>query len=169
MERKTINLEDFICAISYQHKHYIDKPIMLSCGHVICLKFLNDFKKKTELKKVKCLKCSKENSLEIDYVESDLMKNYMNLFSDKMLEDLKNKFEETQRKARSKNKLLLLIHIFIFIFIEETINEMDEHVEVQINYWKEEVEIRAESIKIEIDKIKDSLIVELDKIKRDFK
>ena len=78
---------------------------MLSCGHVICLKFLNDFKKKTELKKVKCLKCSKENSLEIDYVESDLMKNYMNDYSDKILENLKQEYEETVKKSKSKNLL----------------------------------------------------------------
>ena len=109
MEGKNINFEDFFCALSYQHQHYIEKPIMLSCGHLSCLKCLNDFKKKIGLKQVKCLKCNKENSLETDYVESITMKTYMNLCSDKILEDLKNKFEENQRKATSNRKLTVLI------------------------------------------------------------
>ena len=111
MEKK-INLKDFICALSYQHQHYIQKPIMLSCGHAACFKCLNDFKKKTGLKQVKCLKCNKENSLEIDYVESDLMKTFMNLCSDKILEKLKINFEETHRKAKSKMKLIICAYYF---------------------------------------------------------
>ena len=120
--KKKINLKDFICALSYQHQHYTQKPIMLSCGHAACFKCLNDFKKTTGLKQVKCLKCNKKNSLEIDYFESDLMKNYMNDYSDKILDDLKNKFEETQIKAKGKNILLLFILLNFLIYIKGTIN-----------------------------------------------
>ena len=48
------------------------------------------------------------NSLEMDYFESDLIKNYMNDYSDKILEDLKNKVEEIQGKAISKTIFLCL-------------------------------------------------------------
>jgi hypothetical protein len=36
MEKNIDNLEDFICALSFQHKHYLEKPIIFSCGHAAC-------------------------------------------------------------------------------------------------------------------------------------
>ena len=96
------DLEDFICAFSILGKHCIETPIMLTCGHSACLKCVNDLKTQTGLKKVNCLKCHKENSLENNYFESIPMKNYMNSCSDKILESLKQEFEETLKKAKSK-------------------------------------------------------------------
>ena len=62
------NLEDFMCALSFNHKNYLEKPIILACEHASCSKCVDDLKKKTGLEKVKCLKCNKENSLKVDYV-----------------------------------------------------------------------------------------------------
>jgi transcription elongation factor Elf1 len=101
MKRKNHNLEDFICVLSFQHKHYVQEPVMLFCGHAACGSCIDDVKKNTGLEKVKCMKCSKENNLESDYHESDLMNNYMNDNYDKILETLKNEFEETLKKAKS--------------------------------------------------------------------
>ena len=78
---------------------------MLTCGHAACNKCVDDLKNNTGLIKVNCLKCKKESSLERDYVESDLMKNYMNDYSDKILENLKQEYEETVKKSKSKNLL----------------------------------------------------------------
>ena len=105
MKRTTNTLEDFICAFSFQQKHYFEKPILLACGHVACHQCVKDLKNNTGLKKINCLKCNKENSLETEYVESDVIKNYMNLCSDKIMESLKLEFEETLTKAKSKINL----------------------------------------------------------------
>ena len=96
------NSEDFNCAFSFLHKHCVETPIMLARGHAACLNCVNDLKKRTGLKIVKCLKCNEENSLEANYVESNMMKNYMNGCSDKILESLKQEFEETLKEAKSK-------------------------------------------------------------------
>ena len=76
---------------------------MLSCGHVACLKDVQDLKENTGLKKVTCLKYNENNSLEINYFESNLIKNFMNLCSDKILESLKQEFEKTLKQVKSKN------------------------------------------------------------------
>jgi hypothetical protein len=53
------------------------------------------------------LKCNKENSLEVDYVESDLLKNYMNLFAEKITKSLEKEFDETVQKSRSKKNIII--------------------------------------------------------------
>jgi hypothetical protein len=170
MQRKNENLKDFICALSFQHEHYIEKPVMLSCEHGACNECVNNFKNNTGLKQIKCFKCNKESSIEIDYKQSKLLQNYMNLCSDKILENLNNEFEETVKKSKGKylNKLKKL-QTFGLFKLKDKLNDINEHLEVQVNYWKEEVEIRAESLKNEIDKIKESFIIKLDKIKCHFK
>ena len=100
------NLEDFICVFSFQKKHYIEKPIMLTCGHVACHQCVEDFKNNTGFKKINCLKCNKENSLEAIYAESNMIKNYMDDNSDKIIESLKIEFEETLNKAKSKFNII---------------------------------------------------------------
>jgi hypothetical protein len=101
MTKNIGNLKDFICALSFQHKHYLEEPIMFSCGHAACNQCVDNLKSNTGLKQIKCLKCNKENSLEVDYVESDLLKNYMNLFSEKITKSLEKEFDETVKKSRS--------------------------------------------------------------------
>ena len=103
MKKRNNNLEDFICAFSFQHKHYVEKPIVLLCGHAACHQCVKDFKNNTGFKKIQCLICNKDNSLENDYVESNLIKNYIEDNFDKITESLKQEFEETLRKAKSKS------------------------------------------------------------------
>ena len=102
MKRKNNNLEDFNCAFSFQQKHYIVNPITLTCGHAACNKCVEDLKNYTAFKKINCLKCNKENRLDVNYAESNMIKNYMDDNSDNIMESLKQEFEETLKKAKSK-------------------------------------------------------------------
>jgi hypothetical protein len=104
MAKNIDNLEDFICALSFQQKHYLEKPIIFSCGHAACNECVDNLKSNTGLKQIKCLKCRKENSLEVDYVESDLLKNYMNLCAEKITKSLEKEFDETVKKSKSIKK-----------------------------------------------------------------
>ena len=103
MERKIDDLESFICAFSFQHKHYLEKPVILTCGHAACYYCVDSFKKNTGLKQIKCLKCNGENSLEIDYKDDDLMKNHMKDNYDRIIESIKQEYEEKLKKAKGKN------------------------------------------------------------------
>ena len=119
MGSETGHLEDFICMLSIQNSHFVEKPISLSCGHAACFKCLQELKENTQLYEVSCLKCKKENSLEIEYFESDLIKNYMKIFSDKIIEALDHKYKGLIKALNSENKTLLVaykrINYFIFI------------------------------------------------------
>ena len=48
------------------------------------------------------MKCNKENSLDANYAESNMIKNYKYDNSDKIMESLKLEFEETLIKAKCK-------------------------------------------------------------------
>jgi hypothetical protein len=111
MTKNIDNLEDFICALSFQHKHYLEKPIIFSCGHAACNRCVDNLKTNTGLKQIKCLKCNKENSLEVDYVESDLLKNYMNLCAEKITQSLEKEFDETVQKSKSIKKYKIKLNI----------------------------------------------------------
>ena len=107
MTKNIGNLEDFICALSFQHKHYLEKPIIFSCGHAACNECVDNLKSNTGLKQIKCLKCNKESSLEVDYVESDLLKNYMNLCAEKITKNLEKELDETVQKSRRKRNIII--------------------------------------------------------------
>ena len=107
MTKNIGNLEDFICALSFQHKHYLEKPILFTCGHAACNECVDNLKSNTGLKQIKCLKCNKENSLEVDYVESGLLKNYMNLCAEKITQSLEKEFDETVQKSKSIKNIKL--------------------------------------------------------------
>ena len=107
MTKNIDNLEDFICARSFQHKLYLEEPIMFSCGHAACNQCVDNLKSNTGLKQIKCLKCNKENSLEVDYVESGLLKNYMNLCAEKITQSLEKEFDETVQKSKSIKNIKL--------------------------------------------------------------
>ena len=107
MTKNIDNLEDFICALSFQHKHYLEKPILFTCGHAACNECVDNLKSNTGLKQIKCLKCNKENSLENNYVEFDLLKNYMNLCAEKITQSLEKEFDETVQKSKSIKNIKL--------------------------------------------------------------
>ena len=111
MQRKYKNLEYFICTFSFHQKHYLVKPILLACGHVACHQCVEDLKNNTSLKKINCLKCNNDISLEIDYDESTPLKNYMSDYSDKIMESLTQDFEETLSKAKSKINIFILKYV----------------------------------------------------------
>jgi hypothetical protein len=102
MKKNVDNLEDFICALSFQHNHYLENPILLLCEHAACTKCIDDLKNNAVLKEVKCLKCNKENNLEINYNESNLIKNLMTHYSDKILASIIEEYEETLGKVKGK-------------------------------------------------------------------
>ena len=97
-------LKDFTCALSFKYEHFIEFPVLLSCEHAACNGCVNNFKNNTGLKQIKCLKCNKESSLEIDYKQSKLIQNCMNACSEKILERLNKEFEETLKKSKCKFK-----------------------------------------------------------------
>ena len=99
------SLEDFICALSFNHKHFLDEPIILSCGHASCIKCFQDLKNNTGSSIFNCLKCDEKNSfgIEMNFAKSNLIKKYMNANADKILESLSQEFEETFKKAKSDN------------------------------------------------------------------
>ena len=110
------NLEDFICVLSFQEKHFLERPITLPCGHSACLECFRAYKKNSGLRKFNCFKCDKENSLENDYFESDLIKNYMTLFSRDILNFLNSQYNDLKEKLESKINLKVLKLFYFCIF-----------------------------------------------------
>ena len=104
-------LKDFTCALSFKYEHFIEFPVLLSCEHAACKQCVDNLKSNTGLKQIKCLKCNKENSLEVDYVESDLLKNYMSLCAEKITQSLEKEFDETVQKSKSIKKYKIKLNI----------------------------------------------------------
>jgi hypothetical protein len=99
-------LGDFICAFSFQHKHYLVEPVKLLCGHAPCSVCVENLKKNTGLKEVKRLKCNRVANLENEYFVSDLIKNYINDNSSNIFKSLKQQLEEILIQDRSKIKII---------------------------------------------------------------
>jgi hypothetical protein len=111
MTKNIDNLEDFICARSFQHKLYLEDPIMFSCGHAACNQCVDNLKSNTGLKQIKCLKCNKENSLEVDYDEADLIKRFMRIHSRDITKSLEKEFDEIVRKSKSIKNYKIRLNI----------------------------------------------------------
>jgi hypothetical protein len=57
------------CALSYDFKHYIERPVALPCGHCACFDCIQEFKNNTGLKEILCDICKTPNNLKIEYRE----------------------------------------------------------------------------------------------------
>ncbi len=106
MQKKREYLEDFLCAFSFHHKHYLEDPVTLLCGHASCIACVENLKNNTGLKEIKCLKCNRVANLENEYFVSDLIKNYINDNSDNNFKSLKQQFEEILIQGRSEIKII---------------------------------------------------------------
>jgi hypothetical protein len=95
--------EDFVCALSFQNKHFATEPVLLECTHCACYDCVKAFKENTNLKKVNCLKCNEESSLEINYIVSEMIKNYMNLCSKSILNCLNSQYNDLFGDFKSKS------------------------------------------------------------------
>ena len=115
MDTKNNKLEDFICVLSFQEKHFLERPITLRCGHSACIECFHAYKKNSGLSKFNCFKCDKENNLENDYFESDLIKNYMSIFSEDILNCLNSQYDDLHEKYISniELKLYTMEHYFV--------------------------------------------------------
>ena len=102
METENKLLEDFECALGYQNKHILQKPVLLECSHAACFRCVQDFKDNTGLKHVCCLKCNIESSLEADYIVSDRINHYMNVSSKNILDSLIRQHNDLSWKLNSK-------------------------------------------------------------------
>jgi hypothetical protein len=102
MKRRN-HLEDFICALSFQYNHYLENPVMLTCEHAACYNCIDDLRNNKKLDEVICINCYKKNSLKTDFKEDDLMKSYINAFSDIIKESVEQQYQETLQKAIGNN------------------------------------------------------------------
>lgn len=94
-------LREFTCSLSYQNDHFIEKPILLVCGHAACFECIQALKIHTGFRKTICLKCKKENSLENDYTESEMIKNYLTDNATKIIETVQEQYDELLRTCSS--------------------------------------------------------------------
>ena len=101
MEGRIINLDCFKCALSFDEEHYIEKGVTLPCGHCACYNCLHSFKENTGFGEFKCGFCEVQNSLDVNYCESILLKNVVESNLKYLLSDLKSQYEETFKRFKS--------------------------------------------------------------------
>jgi hypothetical protein len=72
---------------------------------------IKKIKSNTGLKQIKCLKYNKENSLEVDYDEADLIKRFMHIHSGDITKSLEKEFDEIVRKSKSIKNYKIRLNI----------------------------------------------------------
>ena len=57
------NLIELICSKSKNHKHFVEKPVSLQCGHCVCKKCINQNLCET----IECFHCGMINDRDVRY------------------------------------------------------------------------------------------------------
>ena len=101
MEINSKKLYEFSCSLGYQNEHIVKEPVLLECTHAACFGCVQDFKNNTGLKRVNCLKCNRESSLEKNYTVVEMIKNYMDISSKNIMNSLTLQYNELYGNLKS--------------------------------------------------------------------
>ena len=93
---------NLLCGLGYEERHFLERPLPLTCGHSACqLCFLN-LKNNTGLHEAHCRLCNKLNSLDIDCTqESVFAQGLIDLNITNIGKSLKRNFEDNFIKLKS--------------------------------------------------------------------
>ena len=103
------DLDRFKCVLSYEFSHFVTKGAVLPCGHSACLECIKSFKENTGEKEINCQTCNKPNRLDIDYCESFLSNEFLELKSENLIDETKHQFEESYKNFKSIHYSLIII------------------------------------------------------------
>ena len=149
-----LDLKTLECAlVDVNHdQHFLVKPVTLLCGHACCYKCIESFNLLYKINKIKCVKCEKENTIDLDLIaESTIVSNYIS-------SNLNNIFGEIRKRFQ-----------LLFNQFKTNLTQASDHFDAILAFTKEEVDIRVESLKLEIDSLSETIKKSMENLREEFK